>query len=67
MGIPGAGLWRILVAGYACNALDRPNDSIRGTPYRVQGIGGIYSGLPWCCTQAGMLEPAEAVLGFHAA
>ena len=26
-----------------------------------------YSGLPWCCTQAGMPEPAEAVLGRHAA
>src|SRR5512135_828293 len=25
----------------------------------------IYSGLPWCCTQAGMSEPAEDVLGRH--
>ena len=25
-----------------------------------------YSGLPWCCTQSGMSEPAEDVLGCHA-
>ena len=28
-------------------------------------VKAIYSGLPWCRTQSGMLEPAKDVLGCH--
>src|SRR5271157_6658056 len=35
-----------------------------GTPLCAFAAG--YSGLPWCCTQSGMSEPAENVLGCHA-
>ncbi len=33
---------------------------------RKRERGRSYSGLPWCCTQSGMSEPAENVLGCHA-
>ena len=32
---------------------------------RPAGVVICYSGLPWCCTQSGMAEPAEDVLGCH--
>src|SRR5271157_4982668 len=40
-------------------------------PFQPQSLGRVrdpasYSGLPWCCTQSGMSEPAEDVLGCHA-
>jgi hypothetical protein len=37
VGVPGAGPWRILLAGYVCHAMDRPDASIRRTPYRIPG------------------------------
>jgi hypothetical protein len=35
VGVPGAGPWRILLAGYVCHAMNRPDALIRSTPYRV--------------------------------
>ena len=42
-----------------------------GHPHSSRQVGplafpGRYSGLPWCCTQSGMSEPAENVLRCHA-
>src|SRR5271157_594168 len=43
---------------------ERPlSDKVKAVGYRQ----AHYSGLPWCCTQSGMSEPAENVLGCHAA
>ena len=38
VGAPGAGPWHILLPGYVCHALDRPDESIRGNPYGVPGV-----------------------------
>jgi hypothetical protein len=35
VGVPGDGPWRILLAGYLCHAMNRPDESIRSTPYQV--------------------------------
>ncbi|MGO9470964.1 MAG: hypothetical protein ACLQVF_43280 [Isosphaeraceae bacterium] len=38
VGLPGAGPWRILLAGYVCHAMNRPDESIRSVPYKVPGV-----------------------------
>jgi len=38
VGLPGAGPWRILLAGYVCHAMNRPDESIRSAPYAVRSI-----------------------------
>ena len=35
VGLPGAGPWRIILAGYVFHAIDRPDESIRTVPYTV--------------------------------
>jgi len=37
VGLPGAGPWRILLAGYVCHAMNRTDESIRIAPYTVPG------------------------------
>ncbi len=38
MGLPGAGPWRILLAGYVCHAMNRPDHSIRSVAYKVPAV-----------------------------
>lgn len=42
LGIPGAGPWPVVLAGYALNALARDEEEIRATPYRATAEDAFF-------------------------
>jgi hypothetical protein len=38
IGLLDMGPWRILLAGYVCHAMNRPDESIRSASYTVPGV-----------------------------
>lgn len=42
LGIPGVGPWRVVLAGYVINALDRPASEIRSVPYNAREGDGFF-------------------------